>query len=303
MPISSALSNTLQQPGLLYYYSQKAIRSPRLRERFGSMVAKLVGQPVPVCPSGEVRGIAEALRTDGICFLPQLKLSPADLAEISAHLADKYLYDWYDSNRLVKIDSGIPKDMVKLSYRAADLVGCKPLVRLANSPVVLDAVTQVLGARPTIGWFESWWTVGDHQTPESLHYDDAYHRDVDDFKFVKLFAYLTDTDAENGAHSFVRGSHRSDYLTRRGTITDKEVEQHYAPDDIMTVVGQAGSVFLEDTWGIHRPLLARKGRRQIFSALYALTPWVPRNARHMPDLALPEGLDPYVNRVLFRRSR
>ena len=294
----STLSRISRQPSLAYYYAQKALRSPGLRHALGGAVAGLVGQP-PVAPGVEgAADVAQQLQVDGLCFLPQLELDAVQLQQVHAQLRDKPVFDLYAGQRF-DIGQDVPADRIKLSYRSGDLLRCPPLLALANSPLIVDAVTRVLGARPTIGWFESWWTLGEKNAAGRKLLDDVYHRDVDDLRFVKLFAYLTDTDVANGAHSFVRGSHRSSLLTRRGPISDEQVRAAFAPQDILTITGKAGTVFLENTWGIHRPLLATQGRRLIFSALYGLTPWVPRGPHHTVSDTMPPGIDPYVNRALF----
>jgi hypothetical protein len=208
----STLSRISRQPSLAYYYAQKALRSPGLRHALGGAVAGLVGQP-PVAPGVEgAADVAQQLQVDGLCFLPQLELDAVQLQQVHAQLRDKPVFDLYDGQRF-DIGQDVPADRIKLSYRSGDLLRCPPLLALANSPLIVDAVTRVLGARPTIGWFESWWTLGEKNAAGRKLLDDVYHRDVDDLRFVKLFAYLTDTDVANGAHSFVRGSHRSSLLT------------------------------------------------------------------------------------------
>ena len=303
MSASSVLASIARQPSLAYYYAQKGVRSLGVRNVLGAAVAGMVaaraGSTARDCGAAQA---AHTLQESGICFLPQLDLGPQQLAHIRASLRGKPVFDWYGSQHAYDIDQHVPPEQVKLGYRTSDLLACEPLLRLANSPLILDAVTQVLGARPTISWFESWWTLGEHHAPGRTYFDDVYHRDVDDLRFVKLFVYLTDTGLANGAHSFVRGSHRDAALTRRGPISDEEVRAVFPAQDILTITGKAGTVFLENTWGIHRPLLATEGRRLIFSALYSLTPWVPRGPNAGGAGAMPPGLDPYVNRALFSRA-
>ena len=68
----------------------------------------------------------------------------------------------------------------------------------------------------------------------------------------------------------------------------------------MVVTGKAGTAFLEETWGIHRPLMASQGRRLIFSAIYTVrgrVPWAKRSSR-----PLPAGFDSYVNRHLYAKN-
>lgn len=295
----SVLANIRQQPALAYYYAQKAVRASAVRSGLGALVTSIAGhQPARPAPQPQGDAVAGELQRDGLSFLPAGTLAPLAVAAVRAHLKGRQVIDQYDGVSAYDIDGAIPRTSTKLYYRCEDLLGCRELVALANSPLVLDAVGKVLGTRPTIASFQAWWTLGEHFGGQ-VHYDDAYHRDVDDLRFVKLFAYLTDTHERNGAHSFVRGSHRSTQFTRRGSITDDDVKAAFPARDILTVTGTAGTAFLEDTWGIHRPLLATEGRRLIFSVLYALTPWVPQGPG-TPTLPLPAGLDPWVNRALFR---
>lgn len=300
----SVLKNIAADPALVYYYSQKAVRSLWLRRWAGAAVAGLVGKPkldnnAAVDAS---RAVAQELAEEGLSFLPSLHLSKDDLALVFQQLAGKPIIDQYDGKTAFLAEQAIPPPFTKLSYETRDVLACTPLLKLANDPLILNAVSLALGARPTIATFQAWWTLGENNaTGAHVHYDDVYHRDVDDWRFVKLFVYLTDTNIRSGAHNFVRKSHLSPQLTRRGAITDAAVAQAFPAGDVVTIEGDAGTVFLENTWGIHRPLLATEGRRLIFSVLYSLCPWVPgRSVR--ATVALPGGLDPYVNRVFFAGS-
>ena len=54
----------------------------------------------------------------------------------------------------------------------------------------------------------------------NVHSDDIYHRDVDDFRFIKLFVYLTDTSSTTGAHSFIKGSHQGRKWAARKALSN-----------------------------------------------------------------------------------
>lgn len=295
MPV---LSQIVRRPSLGYYYAQKSIRSIPVRTALGGAVARILGRPA-TAPGSAAADVAAQLRRDGISFLPPETLTASALDSVRSFLKGKPLTDPYGSQGTFDIDGVVPPHLSRLFYRPNDVLGCQSLVNLANSPLVLDTVGELLGSKPTIALMQAWWTLGEHHRDGAVHHDDVYHRDVDDFRFVKLFVYLTDTHRNNGAHSYVRGSHLSDRFTRRGPITDDEVHGAFSPQDILTIEGPAGTVFLENTWGIHRPLLATEGRRLIFSVLYTLTPWTPETLA-TPVLALPDGLDPYINRAIFR---
>ena len=299
----SVLRNIASDPKLVYYYSQKAVRSVWLRRWAGNAVARLVGKRDSSGDgSGDTeasRQVAQELATEGISFLHSLYLSPAELAEVFQQLAGKPVLDHYNRETTFLVEQGIPPPFTKVWYSTPDVLACAPLLRLANDPLILNAVSQALGARPTIATFQAWWTLGENNADGAqTHYDDIYHRDVDDWRFIKLFVYLTDTTRPRGAHCFIRKSHVSPQLTRRGAISDSEVAAAFPQDDVLTIEGDAGTVFLENTWGVHRQLLATEGRRLVFSVLYSLCPLVPWRPGPA-TLPLPLGLDPYTNRVFF----
>lgn len=295
----SRITQILQDPALVYYYTQKAIRSKKIRFVLGAGIAKLLPS-VSVETRAKTTSnalYAERLTKEGILLLDDL-ISKSDLQSCLAQLSLKPLTDWYSGKQVAGINSKIPKEFNKLNHALEDVLSCSPLVKLANHPFILDLVSQYLGAKPTISSYQAWWTLGEHYQPGSAHYDDVYHRDVDDLRFIKLFVYLTDTTIASGAHCFVKGSHLCDTLARRGKISDEDVVGNFDPSLITTIAGYAGTAFLEDTWGIHRPLLATRGRRMIFSVIYSLTPWLPGRPRK-PLFPLPQGLDAYINRSFF----
>lgn len=166
------------------------MRASKLRSALGALVTAVAGQR-PARPAPHLQGdtIARELRQDGLSFLPVGILSQEAVASVKAHLKGRPVSDQYDGVSARGIDGTVPRTSTKLYYRAEDLLGCRELVALANSLLLLDAVAAVLGTRPTIASFQAWWTLGEHFGGQ-VHYDDAYHRDVDDLRFVKLFAYL-----------------------------------------------------------------------------------------------------------------
>ena len=99
---------------------------------------------------------------------------------------------------------------------------------------------------------------------------------MDDFKFVKFFFYLTDVNATSGPHVIVRGSHRvkhhasiADALRVR-RYTDEEVASAFEPDKIVSITGQAGTGFAEDTLCIHKGETPTKHARLLLQLQYAL---------------------------------
>ncbi len=282
-------------PSLIYYYGQKGIRIPSIRRILGKLESWISPSlPASSATESDTKALS-LLRTDGIAYLADLHLCQSTLNEIYAHYEGKPVIDLYSGQFLNGLE-GLENKYNKVQYQLVDTLTCTPLLNFANHPTILATVAQYLGAKPSISAIQSWWTIGEHNQNGNIHYDDIYHRDVDDFRFVKLFVYLTDTSLTTGAHSYIKGSHRSDLLTRRGPISDEEAKTNFDTTDFETVTGFAGTAFLEDTWGIHRPLLAIEGRRLIFSVIYSLSIHAP-DRPSKPLIKLPDGLDPYVNRA------
>lgn len=290
------LQTLFNDPALAYYYGQKAIRQPGVRRALGHAVSRLGPRPLPAADPLVQRAVHD-LQRDGFAPLPEKTLDPARLQAIHAHYDACLASDNYDPQLAFRPSRDVPPACRRAAYAMQDTLACVPLMQLANDPQVLAAVAQRLGCKPTLASVESWWTFGENNPDGRASPDDIFHRDVDDLRFVKLFAYLTDTGVDNGAHCYVLKSHRSGLLTRRGAITDAQVHEAFGSQDLMTVTGPAGTAFLEETWGIHRPLMARRGRRLIFSAIYTVRTRLPATRRS--PLPLPSGFDPYVNRHLY----
>ena len=297
----SPLKQIQADPTLGYYYAQKGVRIGPLRRFLGACVASLMRLrgpkwSAPAAGTPVARMVSDLEKT-GFAAMPEKLLSVEKVQAIRQDLSGAPLYDYYDANKTYSLSS-IPSNVIKVRHDPADVLACRGLMDLANDPDVLSAVAQRLGAPPTLASAEVWWTFGENNVASHHAFDDIYHRDADDLRFVKMFVYLTDTGLKAGAHRFILGSHKDDLFIRRGAISEQEVDGAYTPDKMLTVTGVAGTGFLEETWGIHRALLATEGRRLMFSAIYALGAHMPF-APAKPLLPLPAGYDRYVNRLLF----
>ena len=172
------------------------------------------------------------------------------------------------------------------------------VLAIANDPRVLAAVSEALGARPIISSLIAWWSI---PHPGEARDAEMFHRDVDDWRFIKLFIYLTDVDEESGPHAYVPGSYGSEGLRSIRRYADAEVQAAY-PDKTIIITGKAGDSFLENTQGLNRGIPPQSRLRLLFQVIYSLSkspcgPPRPLAARSgFPYL----DLDPYVNQVYLR---
>jgi hypothetical protein len=109
---------------------------------------------------------------------------------------------------------------------------------------------------------------------------DTFHFDLGDWGELKFFFYLTDVDAETGAHVYVRGSHARRPLSHQFTPfsakTEAQIVAAYGSGSIVPVVGPAGFRFVEDPFGFHMGSAVRRDRRLVLEITFGIT-GPPRN--------------------------
>ena len=289
----------------VYYYAQKSIRIVWARKLLGQIVALLVPARRLAALEPQAVESLRQLRQDGVAFTPWAGLTNVQIKSAVAFLATKPLFspeDYASRRHPVLISQPEAASFRKLHHTHQDVAQCTELVTLANHPQLLAVVAAYLGATPTIAAMQVWWTLGHASNATELARDDMFHRDVDDLRFIKMFMYLTDVGQENGVHSFVPTSHRSNALVRRAPITSEQVCLHFGSNAERRYAGPAGTIFLEDTWGIHRQTPAVSGRRCIFSVMYTVSGLDP-NSPPIPVAPLPPDLDAYVNRIFYTQPR
>ena len=197
-----------------------------------------------------------------------------------------------------------------------------PSETLANEPVVQKLLSDLsltwlaqeyLGSKPILDHLTMWWTTSWNKAPDSQAAQ-LYHFDMDKVKFLKFFMYITDVGPQNGAHCFIKGSHRSDgiplTLLERGysRISDDDVRKYYRPEDFIEITGPRGTILAEDTRGLHKGKLIETGDRLVFELEFSnslfgsdrkaltVSKGPPAGIRHHAE-ALPASLLP------FRRAR
>lgn len=158
-----------------------------------------------------------------------------------------------------------------------DRLNQEPLVQaLAFDPYVLSVAQAYLGAPPIHVQTNAWWSLNHADDRKALAASaQKYHQDKEFVKFIKLFVYLTDVGPENGPHQYIKGSiHDYGRATPRRykfgkRLEETKVEKAFGPERVMTMTGQAGSMILEDTHGLHRGVPVRSGHRLLLQFEYA----------------------------------
>lgn len=110
------------------------------------------------------------------------------------------------------------------------------------------------------------------QHPIQSGYDNALnlHRDIDGYRFLKVFVYLTECRRGEGHHEVYLRSHRH-YPWRLGPIARYDAEAVVASipaAQLKQVEGPAGYTFAENTFAFHRGTVPQSGDRLICNLIY-----------------------------------
>ena len=294
-PALKAVYNAATDERYRYYYRQRRVENQTSRDRWAQRLVRTLPHS-----GGEPVAEAEVLARDGIAHLPPL-LTPEQLTEMRDYFSTRRCADPYRAHLGEFVAPGNAPAETHVAFFSNELAANAPhALRIANDPRILSAVEHVLGAKPTIGYMTAWWSLPHRGEAEHA---ELYHRDYDDLRFIKLFVYLTDVDAESGPHAFVRGSHRSDQMLERVRFSEDDVAAVFPEEDRLSLTGFAGSAFLENTFGLHRGVPPRSKPRLIFQVMYTLRPYIAGPRRPVRTVAAAhEGLmlDPYINRAYCR---
>lgn len=180
------------------------------------------------------------------------------------------------------------------SYPMETVLRCPHVLDLINHPQLIRMAADYLGCVPTVSGLRIDWSAPSDGSPA---YVQQYHRDHDDWRFLKLFVYLTDVDDDAGPHEFVKTSHRhSGRLTNR-PYAESDVEDKYGRQQMLRVTGPRGTSFLADTWGIHKGNVPMNRPRLMLQIQYSLMP-VWRYAYRPVVMPLRSGYLPYLNRLI-----
>lgn len=290
----------LLNPRFYIFRAQRKLRRPQVRDRIGAWVSR--ARQDKAFADHILPALAGRLREDGFAWLGPA-LTDGQVEAARDFLQTKPVRNFYRPNDAAFLPLGEGRNPIShvANHAITDVLAAPHLLLLANRLDVLALVEEHLGCKPTITSLSAWWS---YPTPTGPQHAELFHRDIDDWRFVKLFVYLTDVNEDQGPHVYVRNSAHSASLWRAERYSDEEVHAEFGADNRLDLVAPAGSAFLENTTGLHKGTPVRAGTRLLFQAVYGLSPLpdTPRvRAAHRRDIERLHGqaLDPYVNRYLL----
>jgi hypothetical protein len=235
--------------------------------------------------------IVHRLRGDGIA--DGLRLREEAVASVNFFAASAQCYGNAERERpLERSPSGclMLGDAVIGDYLDG-IAGCKTIQHIWQDPTILAIAGAYLGARPLPLRSRLWWSLrADHATAtmRSVYAQDCFHFDLDDWRAVKFFFYMTNVGPENGPHVYVRKSHRNrsvlDQLSPFKSRSDRHVIAKYGRDNLVMIQGPAGTGFVEDPFGFHTGTSVKGAGRLILEVEYGVSRTPLAGPYYMPPI-------------------
>jgi hypothetical protein len=166
--------------------------------------------------------------------------------------------------------------IVKYQLSEDTLLKNAAVQKIIFDPSVLGIAQEYLSCQPIFTNLSMWWSCASDGIASS-EAAQMYHFDLDSFKWLKFFIYLTDVTPSNGPHVYVKGSHKSGSkpheLLSRGysRIPDRDIFQFYPQKDIVEITAPRGTIIAGDTSCWHKGKPLDSGHRLIFQPVYGNT--------------------------------
>jgi hypothetical protein len=216
----------------------------------------------------DVTGFVNRIKDIG--FSQTFKI-PQEVKKGIVNYARKVSYEGQYSNKIFNIDYDNPtKPHTDLWYLDKDIyTNCDIAKQLAHNTKLVEIAKKYLEKEPKIKSVHSWWSFP--QDKESYIHNYGYHYDIDSYKFVKFFIYLTDVDLDCGPHVIVSNTHKRKtmYEKRNRKLTEEQAQKLFKKEQINVMTGKAGEGFFEDTFAYHKGTAPKKPRL-IFQVEYSI---------------------------------
>jgi hypothetical protein len=227
----------------------------------------------------KVDAIVSGIRTDSYApgiHLPQAVVQEIlDYAKSAPCYADRNSAASFYYREKAQAETTLGRKIRLGSYFHAQ--GCAAVRKLENDPAILAIAAQYLEAPPVHIASELWWSFPVEGTPmEQLKAAQVFHYDLDDYRFIKFFFYLTDVDLSSGPHILIRGSHKNKKLShqllgvRCASKPDEDIVNCYGAENLVTICGPAGLGFAEDATCFHKGTLPTQKERLLLQIEFAI---------------------------------
>jgi hypothetical protein len=219
-------------------------------------------------------------------YAPELYLSKITVAEILDFAHSHPFFDNQNNQKIFtyqELQQPLARDrhQVLIGRYADTAQDCPAIMALQQDPTLQAIATKYLGRAPGHSDHRLWWSLANN-TPDKharVRSGQEFHYDLDDYRTLSFFFYLTDVDTLSGPLMFIRGSHKKKKLQYIFSLfkarTEANLLKFYHPDDFIELCGSAGFGFAVDLFGYHRGKPPSQRDRLIVQIRFALNNYNP----------------------------
>lgn len=250
----------------------------------------------------DTQALSSKLKKEGIVNFDEPFFSESEINSIKDKLNGLHLSDPYSDYSGFVVDN-IPDEVNCAHYDRYDLAKISEFINLANDRGLLQLAKEYLGATPTISNINLWWgTYGDNEPRDN----ELFHRDKDDYDFIKFFIYLTDVGADDYRIVYVKNSLNSNKALDKLRFTLDEVKKMFGEKNIFEAIGDQGTGFIGANYGVHNGTLPTNKNRKtlILQIQYSIRGIMVEEYKPVPrkliNGTVDNFIDPWVNRLLVK---
>lgn len=252
-------------------------RAPKIgtKDALAAGIARLVNRHFDFKANALNARAKRDLKREGISRLGRV-FSDAEVGEIVGYFRALPVYSshvWAQSDGVPRYLHQDAKQHRFGSYKQLEILNAPYLLEAALSPKILNIAEEYLGCAPLLFSINAWWNFGGFHKSVGLTQD--FHRDLDDYKFLSFFIFLTDVGENGGQHTFIRGTHTKealfDHVRDRALVESVFSDGDYGKPNFAANAerlvglmedfrGEAGQGFIADTYGLHRGVPSERDR-------------------------------------------
>jgi len=145
---------------------------------------------------------------------------------------------------------------------------CAAVAAVRGDPLLHAVASGYLGHQARVISTRLWWSFPTRNASDAdlnLASQEKLHFDLDDWRSLKFFFYLTPVDGGGGPHVYIRRTHNRRLARHQWTLVvghpNEEVLHAYGSENKTTVLGGAGHGFAVDPFGFHMGTVVRNAPR------------------------------------------
>lgn len=214
----------------------------------------------------------EGLKKDGIMCIEDI-ISDKHATEMYEYFLSKPCYDFYGRHEEFDV-SNVPENVKLGRHTIKDNLLCPNMIDLVTNEKLTKVASSYLGCPATLSLVLPMWSFPqDINEPINMQ---LFHRDADDYKFVKFFVLLSDVELGEGEQMYIRKSHIKNDLPKDMfeivRYSGEQVFKYFSRELAKTITGKSGTSWFADTYGIHRGTVPKNRHRLILQLQYTYSP-------------------------------